>query len=185
MATKKIKGNFAVNSEVIVKSGGLPAIIREAQGPKTWKLEFVNVDNGAPNGVFRERVKSQMLRRPRNGEFPGSNSTAKEKMEEEESKAEEVNEPPPDLQLDPTPAPTENGSVELALIDSNSLSEIIDGTHESSSHASSRGSLHLSMQSTSSSSKGDGGDDEGGDPDNNQDEDRHQYYDDDLDELVD
>lgn len=52
---------FHKGSKVIIKRGMAPAIIREALGPKTWKVELVDSETGAPKGVFVDAIKSQQM----------------------------------------------------------------------------------------------------------------------------
>jgi len=98
-----VKGNFRVGTEVIVKKTKLPAIIREATAAKTWRIQLVDVENGVPTETFLDNVKSQMLRRPKDDEFP----TSQEGLDEDERvdvEAPEIeqtaNDPPPDLDIE-------------------------------------------------------------------------------------
>ena len=56
---------------MIIKKGKIPAIIREAEAVKIWYIELVDPKTGRPLGKFQTGMRSQMMRFPNDGEFPG------------------------------------------------------------------------------------------------------------------
>jgi hypothetical protein len=78
---------FQVGSKVFIKKTGVPGIIRENQGSKTWKIELVD-PNGKPNSMYEDGVKSSGIRNPKENEFPGSSEQPVEQQQQKKKKKE-------------------------------------------------------------------------------------------------
>jgi hypothetical protein len=72
---------FQVRSKVFLKKTGIiPGIIRENQGSKTWKIELVDPNNGKPNSIYKDSVKSSDIRNLKKNEFPCSSEESAEQQ---------------------------------------------------------------------------------------------------------
>jgi hypothetical protein len=76
---------FQVGSKVFIKKTGVPGIICENQGSKTWKIELVD-PNGKPNSMYEDGVKSSSIRNPKENEFPGSSEQPAEQQQQKKKK---------------------------------------------------------------------------------------------------
>jgi maltooligosyltrehalose synthase len=77
---------FQVGSKVFLKKTGIPGIIRENQGSKTWKIELVDPNNGKPNSIYKDSVKSSDIRNPKENEFPRSSKESAEQQQQQQKK---------------------------------------------------------------------------------------------------
>jgi hypothetical protein len=78
---------FQVGSKVFIKKTGVPGIIRENQGSKTWKIELVD-PNGKLNSMYEDGVKSSGIRNLKENEFPGSSEQPAEQQQQKKKKKE-------------------------------------------------------------------------------------------------
>jgi maltooligosyltrehalose synthase len=82
MASKR----YQVRSKVFLKKTGIPGIIRENQGSKTWKIELVDPNNGKPNSIYKDSVKSSNIRNLKEDEFPRSSEETAEQQQQKTKK---------------------------------------------------------------------------------------------------
>jgi maltooligosyltrehalose synthase len=75
---------FQVGSKVFLKKTGIPGIIRENQGSKTWKIELVDPNNGKPNSIYKDSVKSSDIRNLKEDEFPRSSEESAEQQQQQQ-----------------------------------------------------------------------------------------------------
>lgn len=62
-------------------------IIEETRGKSLWKVQVVDSENGKPTGTFLDNIKSQMMRYPKDNEFPMANSDGSQEEEPPEEEA--------------------------------------------------------------------------------------------------
>jgi maltooligosyltrehalose synthase len=75
---------FQVGSKVFLKKTGIPGIIQENQGSKTWKIELVDPNNGKPNSIYKDSVKSSDIRNLKEDEFPRSSEESAEQQQQQQ-----------------------------------------------------------------------------------------------------
>ncbi|CAB9531995.1 hypothetical protein (Partial), partial [Seminavis robusta] len=113
------KPRLGKNAKVIIKKQKAPGIIVETLGKAFWKVELVDRTNGKPTGAFVE-LKSQMIRHPKEGEFPATVDRREEELDHAATPTEEESKNPDNNQSDESDQPADEG-IEVQLEENSSL----------------------------------------------------------------